>query len=338
MAYGVVHSPEIGVVRDSVPFSFTDDGSGDDHPRAETTLTKQLEIDLNRPEFGGPSDYAIAILRGWSLVSKCDPAKQPPSLPCNSNGMWPYRIFVGITEQTKIDQRLCCTFQLDIFRGWTPSEGGGKPFNDRLDISVTVFYTVIAGKQVHFRPTIGARFTVENQIHEVPVRSNRTLTGYSGYPFASLGLTTFGFELLETNNRPDLGRYMISLSFCLLNPRYDRATARLDYDSVMGFKAPLTVIESQARYTMQPVLLQFSSAASSFGGLSITPPITSDLAPDFFDILGRITDSHLTWGQVCVSGAGFSCDSSNLISGREPLPERTTDTVIVSHSAYVSGG
>jgi hypothetical protein len=27
--------------------------------------------------------------------SRCDPAKQPPDLPCNSNGMWPYRATAG---------------------------------------------------------------------------------------------------------------------------------------------------------------------------------------------------------------------------------------------------
>jgi hypothetical protein len=60
---------------------------------------------------------------------------------CNSDGIWPIQIAISISNIENGAAKLTY-FQS---RGWTPTNGGLKPFNYFMDYNIEVYYTVIKG-------------------------------------------------------------------------------------------------------------------------------------------------------------------------------------------------
>ena len=299
--YSGIIAPGLHVHHQEESFQFTDTSIGTKYPKAETTLTRTLDINLNTAAlgFGKLANYVV-VLRGLRTKSTCVQAKQPAGEKCNSNGMWPHKFSFAIEGCKKNKLRLQCTCKLEIFRSYTPHKGGGKPYNSRLDFAVGVPYTVLGGEAKHLRATYGPLHKKSSMLRQGRVSGIGSMTGASGYALANVGVTAFGFQLLKTKNNDHLGRYLTTLSFGVRAGAYTQSNGKLNYGYWMGVKAPKTVVDSTTISWIRPVLLQFGSGARQLNAKKAT-------------------------GQICFSGFGFSCKAKK-------LKESTTHQTKLVHS------
>jgi len=83
-----------------------------------------------------------SLLRGFKMDINCDPEKQGTGQTCNSNAIWPTKLDIEITGTSVNTDDITNTSNIAIDlsfvleRGWTPMNGGGKPFNYVLDFNV----------------------------------------------------------------------------------------------------------------------------------------------------------------------------------------------------------
>ena len=85
---------------------------------------------------------------------------------------------------------------------------------------------------------------------------------------------------------------MTYLDFTVTPADYRPASGLLKVDWTMGFKAPDTVLKSDARYTLTPVLLQFGPQA-------------------------WLTEPAEATSQLCFSGFAFNCTDQGLTERTE---------------------
>jgi len=322
LQYSLAYSPTVAVTRGKVNFAFTDDVVGDydnpnssgNFPKAETRARKRVSIPLNsKQNFGRYDNYAV-VLRGVTIDMEC--AAGQPGKSCNSNGLWPHRLYVAIDDCTHSGGKLQCDFDLDIFRSWTPDKGGGKPLNDKMKFDVDVQYTVFGGNDGNFYARDTSLITRTGSIQAASMDTirktgSRTTTGQAGYKNATMGLTAFGFELKKTGNaknRGHLGRYLSGLDFRIADRAYNKSTGSMDWAYRVAFWAPTTVKQSDVTYYMRGKLLQFGADST----------VTSAVATP---VAGKtIWLDRTASGKACMEGDFFKKCSN------KGMPEDTKST------------
>jgi hypothetical protein len=135
--YGIFHRPDIEVKRGVLRVEFTDDtessGKGGNAlsivhgPFSFTSTTWQI-FENHRTE---------VLLQGFSMKTECIAGEQGPE-SCNSNGIWPYRFKVELTDCQREIRSLStgeahhdCGYHIEIGRAWTPNRGGLPPFETK---------------------------------------------------------------------------------------------------------------------------------------------------------------------------------------------------------------
>lgn len=200
-----------------------------------------------------------------------------PGKACNSDGLWPHRVYVSIDDCSRSGGKLQCDFDLDIFRSWTPDKGGGKPLNDQMAFDVDIHYTVFGGNDGNFHArntnlitrTGSMQGTSMDKVRET---GSRTITGQAGYANATMGLTAFGFELTKTGNaknRGHLGRYLSGLDFRISDRKYTKSTGAMDWSYAVAFWAPTTVKQSDVTYYLRGKLLQFGDGSTVTSSVAV---------------------------------------------------------------------
>ena len=285
--FSALYSADVVSAEAEVPFRWTDNATHSSDPEARSTLSQKISLN-----FPSGASGAQVLLRGFSMDVFCDPAKQPPGDVCNSNGMWPFRWNMEVGECSPVSPagQVDCVVDLEIFRAWNPADVPPveKPFNYRLDFDVTLFLTGLASSpgvvsESSFVPTSLGKVTAEASIQEGIQEGRELLRGNPELPKSLVGMTGFGFELLETDFLKKRGRYLESLVFSV-EVMDSQGVGESALQWRMGFAAPVTVFPCKAQYWMSPVLLQFSDHArvSMLGGEASAP-----VCDDGHDILFR---------------------------------------------------
>ena len=292
--FSAFYSPGIFTSRGNVRFQFTDNSTGDTYPRAITESRQTIGINLNKSSMAYDQlDNYVAFLRGFKLDSHCDDAKQPVAAPCNSNGMWPYKFQIDINSCTRKAGVLYCDVVVIIKRAWTPNLGGlppfeTKPFNDRLDFDLSVYYTVVGGNDNDFSFKYAQAVESNGEAHDdQPQSGNAAIDGKQGFATATTVMTGFGFEfskLKSADKFNHLGRYIGSLDVQISDVSYSATSGRMTFTYVNQVWVPDTVFNTKVAYTTSPLLLQFNETGSTIlknASTSTTLCVNSNGAPFF---------------------------------------------------------
>jgi hypothetical protein len=274
------------VVRDALRVQVTDTIEGDEVPHAETRAEPMVALDLG----DCPDDHVVAVvLRGFALSCRCDPAKQPPELPCNSHGMWPYRLSVQLGRARRDGSRLEVPAVVDVARGWTPMKGGvpgieEKPLNRRLDLAVDIHLSALVAPPEMLAVTEAAPVDQEGRARDDAAHLTRQrVTGVPGFARAVVGMTGFGFELVPPTDKPrhrHRGRYLGALRFRVGRGAYQPATGAAEIEHESRLWVPRTVVASDVRYRSQAVLLQLAGDAVVSRGIEARGSVCSNSSPE----------------------------------------------------------
>lgn len=231
---------------------FVDNSTGpSDSPSALSHVTTGFSAT------GLPSSQgAVAVLGGIEVDMKC------VGSGCNSNGAWitDLNVTIGDCDADSSNTALDCLVHITLGRGWTPAHGGGKPYNDHMEFTFLVYYTVVAAApgadfaafQDQPRSMQSDIFAgIQTQAVTVP---KAPLEGYTYVP----AFTSFGFELLETKGHTNRGRYMEQLHFTV-----SPGTTPWAFSWQAAFLAPsITTYASDVRYTAAATVLAFGPKTS----------------------------------------------------------------------------
>lgn len=258
------------IVEDSATLTFTDKATRGDAPEAATLIKKTVRFDdLPHPSSGATVEV---LLRGVRIGMRCVEADQAPGDHCNSNGSWPIRMDVNIAPGCELTSSfeftyLDCNITFEFNRGWTPSKGGGKPFNYRLEYNVQLDVSIFVADQGVMHSTPLGELHESGEIHDALAATARQAGGRGGNAFATavVGLHGFGFELLETDGNARRGRYMERLMFAVTSPEgaYDPSLGTMTYSSMLVYGAPATVFASKVDKWIRPVLVQLGGASAA---------------------------------------------------------------------------
>jgi hypothetical protein len=273
-----------------VEYSFTDHSTQTAVPTANTSLRTTAIIDMSN---FATAEAALVSISGLRIDMHCNPELQPPHDICNSNGIWPSRLWVEIEQcDAGSDSAgmpiLNCTISMDLFRSWTPTHGGGKPFNYAMTFNISVYLSIVGGLQSNFAATIGDPVMTDSEIHQGVSAGGSSINGQVGYPNATTTIQGFGFQLKYTKGHPNLGRYLEHLVFHVSDAGYSPQTGVMNYKFQTGYVSPSTVDKADVEYFIKPGLLQFVDEA-----LAMTPEQSVN-------------------GTICVSGPTFKCASKHL--------------------------
>ena len=269
--YAAIASPRLRAFRRTLRLEWTDEIEGDLVPHAESRASGEVVVAADEIDH----DAAIGgLLRGFSLTTRCDPAKQPPELPRNSDGMWPYVFRIGVGEHRLEAGELRIPVQVEIHRGWTPMKGGvpgieEKPLNRRLDFDLAVHVTVLTGPPDTLAIHRGEPVIATGRARDVGGRISRTTIvgdGMGRYRHHAIGVTSFGFELPARSEKPrhqHRGRYIGGLRFRARPAGYDADTGLAAVDHAMRVWVPRTVVPTDVRYEMQSALVQLGADATA---------------------------------------------------------------------------
>lgn len=279
---GITH-PELFVTRATARVQVTDELGTTEPPEARTRVSHRVKFPLNRADMNhGKLDHVVPLLRGLGVRTRCLNDDQPEDRPCNSNGMWPQRMFFGLERCAREADALACDLIVEIDRGWTPTKGGGKPLNVRLRLDVEAQITVLGGPAHVLASREGGVLQEQRRAREGGVSQTTTLTGTPNMARGLLGLQALGVDLLPTDGYKKRGRYMSALTMNVKPRRYDPTTGAMTLRWDAGFKIPSTVLDTVARYSVKPALIQTNVDALVMPERAIS-------------------------GDVCFSGFAFNC-------------------------------
>ncbi|NUN14482.1 MAG: hypothetical protein HUU55_12705 [Myxococcales bacterium] len=273
--YSALYSPKLYVDKGEISLTWTDDSDLGPHPQAISNIQHSFVVPLDKATLGYAllDNYGV-VLRGVGLQSFCDDAKQTAE-PCNSNGFWPFRMAFRLGNCKKGATALTCPLLVQIHRAWTPKLGGApwineiKPYNERLDYELTVYYTVLGGNDGDFKMTPGAVVVGANEGHDKqPVVISTSIQGVPGMAQGTVALRGFAFEFSPpdnpTSNDGDvghLGRYIGSLDFGVADSAYFPKSGVLVQEATMRVWLPDTVVNANVDYEIDPVLIQVGNTS-----------------------------------------------------------------------------
>eukprot|EP01064_Diplonema_japonicum_P001529 TRINITY_DN1099_c0_g2_i2.p1 TRINITY_DN1099_c0_g2~~TRINITY_DN1099_c0_g2_i2.p1 ORF type:complete len:376 (+),score=122.84 TRINITY_DN1099_c0_g2_i2:53-1129(+) len=252
-----------------VEFEWTDKLDNSTYPSASSFKTKKFTI---------PQE-ATALLKGIRLDMHCDPSLQPVDRPCNSEGDWMSYFNISQSCQTPTS----CTVAVSLTRGWTPSQGGGKPINAVMSYKAYVPVMTLIGMDhtAHAEtPLVKSGTTTTNRVDEETTYLNVPLDSS-----AFVGIREVAFQLFETNGQKNLGRYLERFAFHVgpFSRVWPSTTLEMNYK--LGVTAAeTTTYPSKFTATMVPAVVSWKTPNGMF-------PIPQKKVE----------------GTVCQSGIGFSC-------------------------------
>ena len=272
--FSAVFDTDLYVQHGSITLNWTDDSDDGEYPKAISNRTDEVTIPLNVPELGnGLGDHYGIVLLGFQLTTTCDDAKQPPDEPCNSNGMWPYRFFIGFSTCQRTEDTLVCPLDVAIHRAWTPNLGGlppfeVKPFSDKLDFELTVHYSVLGGASSNVRVVVGELQSTPALGHDdQPKVRLAAIDAAPGFAGSTVGLAAIGFELGPPPNQTTgkfqhLGRYIAGLQTQLEDHTYDEVTGQFVYQTHSRVWLPDTVANATVTHLHRAVAIQLRDGAA----------------------------------------------------------------------------
>lgn len=253
-----------GVVRMSWQDRLVDQ---DEVPQARSQLLYDIQLPAS---FQGGQ----LALQGLDLDLECVDTDQPDGEACNSDGMWPYLLALQLGDCTLRQQAYICPLKVNIYRGWTPNQGGvpglgeTKPLNQQLryQLSVHVAAFDAADESLLFSPVQTVQQSADLLAYDIPPNRLR-LAGQPGIAQGIPLLRGFGFMLTRPDSvgaqwagfNPDVrqrGRYLARMQFELNDLEYQPEKGELALTSEMHVWAPETVVDSRVHTFMDVQLLQ----------------------------------------------------------------------------------
>jgi hypothetical protein len=275
-----------------------EDGSNEARSSFRRTVVVQLT--------GDAAAVGDAVLRGVRVDMHCDDAAQPDGRVCNSNGVWPFRLAFGVDKcsLSSPSSSLKCELSFDLWRGWTPAFGGAKPFNFVMSYTVHFALSVVSAspadalgiaraEPVLRRSHLQADAAEHGVVNVAPPPSFNVAQGVDTL---AVGLAAFSFELPETDDFKQRGRYIERIHFAVGQPQFaapsSSANRNATYTFDMQVASPHTVFASLVDLSHRATVFFFGAAQTA----SIVEQSAS--------------------GTVCVSSELFRCSL-------KALPQRT---------------
>lgn len=142
---------------------FTDSSSyvAPDVPEASSEVTWGIPAPAG---YQFPTGFQV-YLNGFSLEMECVTNE---TVPCNSNGTWPVFFDMSVTSMNRANTAWKGNFS--FVRGWTPSHGGGKPYNWRMRYRLRVGYLIVGAVDMDIGFNL---YTASHKVDE-QVRGNPT--------------------------------------------------------------------------------------------------------------------------------------------------------------------
>ncbi|MEZ4366142.1 MAG: hypothetical protein R2939_07620 [Kofleriaceae bacterium] len=293
VAFAAVTAPGLWAHAGDTHLTWTDrlvdvDVDGAPYPRASSTFDQ--EVVLGVPPGGR---YALA-LRGVALDMACRDEAQPPETPCNSNGMWPYRMAIDVRDCDPgdgADGVLRCRVHVEIARAWTPNHGGlpgveEKPLNAALDYDLRVLWTALGGAVADVGLARAPIFERTQAGHEdAPVTTTTTITGAPGFTGAVAALDHVAFTLAPPDSsNPEmnhLGRYLGQLAFNTTLTSHDAATGAVELTPSARVWLPDTVVDAEISHEVGTLVLWHRGQSAQGDATTSLCVNSSDQAPDF---------------------------------------------------------
>lgn len=195
------------------------------------------------------------ILNGFKIDMKCIDSS------CNSNGIWPYKLNIDISncsEDSEDKTNFDCHLIFELNRGWTPAKGGGKAFNYKMlyEIEVDLMTIYLANSYNIVDDIIREQSTLHSNAIKLTrsvelqnLRNNQDVISFTG-------ITGISFELLKYKNYNDLGRYIGNLQFQVGNTRINEIPhekkKNISYDAILNLNAaPKTTFPCNVELSMK---------------------------------------------------------------------------------------
>ena len=212
-------------------------------------------------------------LQGLDLDLECVDTDQPDGEPCNSDGMWPYLLALQIGDCALRQQGYICPLKVNIYRGWTPNQGGvpglgeTKPLNQQLRYQLNIHVAAFdADESLLFSPVHSVQQSADLLAYDI--QPNRLeLVGQPGMNQAIPLLKGFGWMLTRPDSvgaqwagfNSDIrqrGRYLAKLQFEMTDLEYQPEKGEMALTPAMQVWAPETVVDSRVHTFMDVQLLQ----------------------------------------------------------------------------------
>ena len=168
-------------------------------------------------------------MQGFSVEMKCIETGV-----CNSNASWVYRFELNITSfdtESSIAELL-----FTLGRAWAPSDGSGKPFNEFMDFNVTLYYVYVASPSTPAGESVDS-FCVAATIFNPIGEQTRVINGDFSSGHTLLGVSGFSWELFQTNNILQLGRYFEAVYFTI-DGIVSQSASEVSYNVTIDILAP----------------------------------------------------------------------------------------------------
>jgi hypothetical protein len=274
MHYGIFHSPGLEVRRGQLHVEFTDELN--EKLNASTRIEGTFSFTTNT-WITNWDPITESVIHVFSLKTKCiEP--NPEVKTCNSNGIWPYRLTLGLKncKRKRIEPfsdqvEFTCGYRIEVGRAWTPRKGGlppieVKPLNQKTQYQVDLGVQILSGPPSNFS---AQRIRYEG--HKLNPRDRDPLqrsipgriagSGNNQYPSAMIGFREVGFEFQEKGNHSEwsMGRYLSGVGLSVTADSYDPATGFFDFTLLSGFTLPTTVKNAWLKVSSELTLLQFAN-------------------------------------------------------------------------------
>lgn len=242
----------------------------------------QIRYTIRLPE---SAHIPVLSLQGIDLKLHCSDDDQPADQPCNSDGMWPYLFALQLGECRTAAGNTECPLELDIYRSWTPNQGGvpalgeTKPLNQKLRYAFRVHFSALSGDQQTLAASPLQHVSSIRELQDKdPHFTALTLQGKADQFSQGAALVKgFAFRLTPPEKaaaqwigfNPDLrqrGRYLAKLQFSLSNSQYQEHTGQLSLTPEMHVWSAGNVVNSRVETRMDLQLLQYNSDQSAVGG------------------------------------------------------------------------
>ena len=168
-------------------------------------------------------------MQGFSVEMKC-----VETGVCNSNASWVYHFQLNITSFDT--ETSLATLLFTLGRAWAPSDGSGKPFNEFMDFNVTLYYVYVASPAKPAEESVDS-FCIAATIFEPVGQQTRVVNGDFSSSRTLLGVTGFSWDLFQTNNILQLGRYFEAVYFTIEGINSQSAT-EVSYNVTIDILAP----------------------------------------------------------------------------------------------------
>jgi hypothetical protein len=225
-------------------------GGSTEHPFAETLLRDRIVV-LRPAESYGDESGAAAIINGFNVSMLCNSSCGT----CNSNGVWPYSFNMSISNCSFHGTNVECEISFGLGRGWTPTHGGGKSFNACMAFDISIYFIVFVYKRSAVSTLLSDPIEKLGWLADGVTTATRSFEAPPGSSPLFTGISSFGWELLETDGLVDRGRYLESYHFSLTQPRMS-SDSKFAYNVSLGLSDPsLTTVPSRARYHVDALTL-----------------------------------------------------------------------------------